>query len=186
KPTVYLTYPGNPQLAGRQLQQAVANSNNAGKIIHLAPGTYQLDPNFGDPSFGGRLHLQQGMDIVGENQYIDCDHDGVYDPVTCPGGTPLPTDPFVVTGSETRIDGSLVMNAENGAPNGLILAGLDNTISHITMLGSSGDVIGSIHIVVDNNGVLRSVVADTLVDAGSRGIYCQKPPGNGSATAPVP
>jgi hypothetical protein len=185
KQIVYLTYPGNPLLAGQQLQQAVANSNNAGKILHLAAGTYQLDPSSGDPTFGGRLHLQQGMDIVGENQYIDCDHDGVYDPVTCPSGTPSPTDPFVVAGSETRIDGSLVLNAENDSPNGLILAGLDNTISHVTMIGSSGDVIGSIHINVDNNGVLRTVVTDTVIDGGSRGIYCQNPPAKAGTTALV-
>src|SRR5262249_46458793 len=49
-------YPGTP---GQQLQRAVADTNNAGKIIHLAPGTYQLDPNVGPSSYAGRLHLLQ-------------------------------------------------------------------------------------------------------------------------------
>src|SRR5262245_42654481 len=141
-----------PLTPGEQLQKVVADTNNAGKIIHLAPGIYKLKPNFDDGRLDlqkqkGRLHLQKGMDIVGENSYVDCRDengnptpDGIYDLVrNCNPNLPAGDDQFTVPGSESVIDGSDVMDLEDvegtppQQPNGLIQAGLDNTISRVTI-----------------------------------------------------
>src|SRR5438045_8632883 len=52
------------------LAAAVSDPNNANTVVQLAPGTYVLT---------GHLVLQQGMDLVGANRYVDSDGDGVWD-----------------------------------------------------------------------------------------------------------
>jgi len=176
KDTINLPLPGDPRPPGQQLQEAANDSANAGKIIHLAPGIYKLDPSVGPPSLGGRLTLQPGMDILGENDYVDCDGDGVWDPVSCSGGTVGPNDQFVVTGSETVIDGRLVVSLADDGPQGLIRAGRNNSISHVTILGpNSPNVFGGVIINLHANGLITAVVTDTLIHGGARGIYCQNP-----------
>lgn len=103
KPTLDLPTVGSPLSPGQQLQAAVNDPANAGVHIRLARGTYRLDPS--RPS-GGRLILQPGMDISGENEYVDCDDDKVWDPIgACSGGSFDPNR-FTVGDSETLIDGT--------------------------------------------------------------------------------
>jgi hypothetical protein len=62
---------------------AVNNPVNAGAIVVLASGTYTLtatDANNQPRPNGGRLVLQSGMALVGQNKYVDRDGDGVWEP----------------------------------------------------------------------------------------------------------
>jgi hypothetical protein len=87
KASIHLPEPGVPGTPGQQLQDAVNDSGNAGVRIWLASGSYSLDP--AKPN-GGRLFLQPGMDIIGENEYSDCDGDGL-GPVGACSGDPTPS-----------------------------------------------------------------------------------------------
>ena len=65
------------------LYAAVNNPVNAGAIVVLASGTYTLtakDAKNQPRPNGGRLVLQSGMALVGQNTYVDFDGDGVWDP----------------------------------------------------------------------------------------------------------
>src|SRR5262245_52242389 len=61
-----------------KLYQAVNNPANSGAVVVLAPGIYTLtpkDPNGQSRLNGGRLVLQTGMALVGQNEYVDFDAD---------------------------------------------------------------------------------------------------------------
>src|SRR5262245_54550085 len=65
------------------LYAAVSNPANADVTVVLAPGIYTLtarDANNQPRPFGGRLLLQSGMALVGQNTYVEFDGDGVWDP----------------------------------------------------------------------------------------------------------
>src|SRR5262245_53837385 len=57
-----------------ELYAAVNEPTHAGAIVVLASGTYTLTTT------GGRLVLQPDMVLVGQNEYVDFDHDGTWDP----------------------------------------------------------------------------------------------------------
>ncbi len=87
-----------------QLYAAVNKAANAGAEIHLAPGTYVLsatNAQGGRRPNHGRLLLQPGMSLVGSEQRVDSNFDGIPDPVS-----PATPDDFAVPGTETKIDGS--------------------------------------------------------------------------------
>src|SRR6186713_2785014 len=75
------------------LYEAVNDPGNAGAVVHVRQGLYVLDATV--PPFG-RLVLQPGMDLVGENQYLFVD------------GRPAPRDAagetFADPPSETILD----------------------------------------------------------------------------------
>jgi hypothetical protein len=67
------------------LYTAVNNAANAGAIVVLASGTYTLtakDPSKQPRPNDGRLVLQSGIALVGQNRYVDFHGDGVWDRVT--------------------------------------------------------------------------------------------------------
>ena len=87
-----------------QLYKAVNNAKNVGATIHLAPGTYVLSATTAQGvrhPHSGFLHLLPGMSLVGSEERVDSNHDGVPDPVS-----PTTPDDFAVPGTETNIDGS--------------------------------------------------------------------------------
>src|SRR5262245_24585779 len=96
-----------------ELYAAVNNPANAGAIVVLASGTYALttrDANNQARPNGGKLVLQPGMALVGQNQYVAFDRDGIWDPRDERHDGLADTDPvrgliFADPVSETIIDG---------------------------------------------------------------------------------
>jgi len=110
-----------------ELYTEVNDPANMNVVIQLmADTTYALSadsyPN------GGRLVLQPGMDLVGENEYTDLDGDGVWDPLD--GTIPTPSSDFVVSDTETIIDGQGISSGDQGD---LIVVGHDNLIKKLTI-----------------------------------------------------
>ncbi len=159
---------GNPDTPGRQLQDAVSNPANAGARIHLARGRYVLDPS--KPN-GGRLFLQPGMQISGENAYVDCDHDGVWDSLASCLGSGFTPDQFTLADTETVIDGSGITAGATGNP-AVMRIGDGNVVSRVTVLAPRrSTVAGSIDINLPSaTGRLNAVVTDSIVAGGQRGI----------------
>lgn len=171
KPTLYLPVAGSSLTPGQQLQAAVNDAANAGVHIRLASGTYRLDPS---RLFGGRLILQPGMDVSGENEYVDCDADQVWDPIgACTAGAYDP-EAFTVDDSETLIDGSGIVAAEP-APIGatsVVRIGRDNAVTRVTIRAPRiASVAGSLDINVPPSvGGMSAVVRDCVLEGGQRGI----------------
>lgn len=125
------------------LAAAVADPGNVGKRIELAPGTYAI---------GAALRLQKGMTLVGTQQYVDHDGDGVWDPLDAAVDPATKDAPYVVAGTETILDGSsrtesnLVILAEGSGIEGLTLRGKDKTIE-------SADTFGDYRFLVIAKGL---------------------------------
>jgi hypothetical protein len=122
-----------------ELYLAVNNPANINVVIQLMGNTtYTLEED-SHPN-GGRLVLQPGMDLIGENDYEDLDGDGVWDPLN--GEIPLPLSNFVVPGTETIIDGSGISLVDQGD---LIVVGSDNLVKKLTIknMPYAGALIGS-------------------------------------------
>src|SRR5262252_3374203 len=96
-----------------ELYAAVNNPANAGAIVVLASGTYTLtvkDANNQSRPNGGRLVLQSGMALIGQNSYVDLDNDGIWDSRDDNNDGIPDTDPvrgliFADPASETIING---------------------------------------------------------------------------------
>jgi len=173
KPTLELPIAGSALTPGEQLQDAVNNLANAGVHIRLARGTYTLSPS---RPFGGRLILQPGMDISGENEYVDCDDDKVWDPIgACAGGSFDP-ERFTVGDSETLIDGTGI-SAPQPAPIGttsVVRIGRDNAVARVTIRAPRiASVGGSVDVNVPPSvGGMSAVVSDSILEGGQRGVRC--------------
>jgi len=167
KPTIDLPRAGDSATPGQQLQQVVNDPANAGVQIRLAAGTYLLDP--AAPN-GGRLFLQPEMDLIGSNDYLDCDDDGVWDPLAACLGGALDPDQFAVDGSETLIDGTAI----SGGGAAVVRAGRDNRISRVTIRAPRiQTVAGSLDLnLVPSSGGVSAVVTDSILEGGQRGIRC--------------
>lgn len=182
KPIVDLPAAASSLTPGQQLQDAVNNPANAGVILRLARGSYVLDPT--RPA-GGRLILQPGMEIVGENEYVDCDADGVWDPVLVCNGGASSSAQFTLDDSETLIDGSAITVAETmqaDAPpqraTAVVRLGRDNTLRQVTVRAPRNvNVGGSVDVnVLPEAGGMSAVVADNVLEGGQRGIRCNNGP----------
>src|SRR5215468_10588703 len=118
------------------LYAAVNNPANAGAVVVLASGTYTLtakDANNQSRPNGGRLVLQSGMALVGQNRYVDFDGDGVWDQRDDNNDGVPDTDPvrgfiFAEPVSETIID---AINLSVGP--GAVRVGLDNRVEKLTV-----------------------------------------------------
>lgn len=119
KPVVYVT-------DADELYAAVNDVANAGKTVYLEPGIYYLDstkPN------DGRLVLQERMDLVGGNEYVDHDGDGIWDPID---GNPLTeTSNYVIPATETVIDGQDLNVFSNQVP--MVELGHNNGLERLTV-----------------------------------------------------
>jgi len=130
-----------------QLYSAVNNPANEGVKIALAPGTYVLSSTTVQGArrlHDGSIHLLPGMSIVGSEQRVDSNFDGVPDPIS-----PDSPDDFAVAGTETTIDGS-----------GLILPfklrkdcgeGVTRMVPDPAIAISRNNSITSIHLIGGNN-----------------------------------
>ncbi len=168
KPILNLPIAGLPTTPGQQLQDAVNNPSNARTRIHLARGRYVLDPS--KPN-GGRLLLQPGMEISGENAYVDCDRDGVWDPLAVCLGSGFTPDQYTLADTETVIDGTGITASAMGNP-AVMRIGDGNVVSRVTVLAPRRSLVaGSIDINLPSaTGRLAAVVTDTIVTGGQRGI----------------
>jgi len=171
KRTIELPVAGLPATPGQQLQDVVNDPANADVHVRLAPGTYQLDPS--RPN-GGRLVLQRGMDISGSNRYIDCDHDGVWDPIdACSGGASGP-ESFTTGDSSTLIDGTLIV-AALPAPVGsaaVVRIGRDNALSRLTIRAPRRNTVAGcvdLNLTSATSGA-SAVLRDTILEGGQRGV----------------
>src|SRR5215468_4450780 len=126
------------------LYAAVNNPANAGAIVVLASGTYTLtakDANNQSRPNGGRLVLQSGMVLVGQNSYVDFDRDGVWDPRDDNHDGIPDTDPvrgliFADPATETIIDAVNISGVPGAIP-GAVLVGLDNRVEKLTVRNTS-------------------------------------------------
>jgi hypothetical protein len=173
KRTIDLPAVGSALTPGQQLQAAVNDAANTGVHIRLARGTYSLDPS--RPN-GGRLILQPGMDLSGENEYVDCDHDKVWDPIGACSGSSFDPDKFTVADSETLIDGTGITSAEPApvGPTGVVRVGRDNVVARVTIRAPRiASVGGSLDVnVTPSVGEMSAVVSDSILEGGQRGVRC--------------
>ncbi len=142
-----------------ELYAAVNDPANAGAVIDLAPGSYVLDPS--RPN-GGTLVLQPGMALVGHNEYVDRDGDGVWDP--------LGSDPeiFADPATETVIDGGRL--GENEPSGGVIRTGRDNSVEKLTLKGNP-EAPAVIKVIPERAaGGIAAKVTDCIIGGARRGI----------------
>jgi hypothetical protein len=159
------------------LYAAVNNPANAGAIVVLASGTYTLtakDPNNQPRPNGGRLVLQSGMALVGQNQYVDFDGDGVWDPRDDNADGIPDTDPvrgliFADPASETIID-AINLSGVPGAIPGAVRVGLDNRVEKITVRNTNNINAGIDVNVLPTIGGMHAEIRDCLIEDGRRGI----------------
>src|SRR5262245_57565364 len=155
------------------LYTAVNNPANAGAIIIMASGAYTLtakDANNQPRPNGGRLVLQSGMALVGQNRYVDFDGDGVWDQRDdnndgVPDSDPVRGFIFAEPVSETIID---AINLSVGP--GAVRVGLDNRVERLTVRNTKMINAGIDVNVVPNIGGMRAEIRDCLVEDGQRGI----------------
>jgi hypothetical protein len=171
------------------LYQAVNDPENLGAIVVVASGTYALttkDGNGQNRVNGGRLVLQSGMALIGQNQYVDSNHDGIWDPRDDNSDSIADTDPlrgliFAVPTSETIIDSANLVSGGQGA----IRVGRDNRVEKLTVRNTAG--IGA---AIDVN-VLPSVagmhaeIRECLLEDGQRGVRLQNIQLNGIDSSAV-
>ena len=159
------------------LYAAVNNSAYADAVVVLAPGTYTLTPkdanNQSRPN-GGRLVLQSGMALVGQNSYVDFDGDGVWDPRDDNQDGILDTDPvrgliFADPVSETIIDAGNLLGMPGAIP-GAIRVGLDNRVERLTVRNTNNINAGIDVNVLPDIGGMRAEIRDCLLENGRRGI----------------
>jgi len=161
------------------LYAAVNNPSNAGAIVVLASGTYTLtakDANNQPRPNGGRLILQSGMALVGQNRYVDFDGDGIWDARDDNNDGIPDTDPvrgliFADPGSETIIDAINLSPIANGA----IRVGLDNRVEKLTVRNTN-QLFAAIDVMqVPAVGGMRAEIRDCLLEDGQRGIRLATP-----------
>ena len=159
-----------------RLYAAVNNPFNRGATIHLAPGTYVLSTfakhlrrDVPRPNHGA-LRLQPGMSLVGSEERVDTNGDGVPDPVS-----PETPDDFAVPGTETTIDGSaLDLPFEQRTdcagefrffPDPVIYVGIANSISALSVFSGGNVAIGEpTNDAADPGGDLSIEITSTVVD----------------------
>ena len=159
------------------LYAAVNNPANTGAIVVLASGTYTLttkDANNQPRPNGGRLVLQSGMALIGQNSYVDFDNDGIWDPRDDNNDGIPDTDPvrgviFADPATETIIDG-VNLSGNPGAIPGAVRVGLDNRVEKITVRNTNNINAGIDVNVVPAIGGMRAEIRDCLVEDGRRGI----------------
>ena len=158
----------------KELYAAVNNSANRDVTVHLAPGTYSLSTTYGTGDAlrrnRGALRLPPGMSLVGSEKRVDTNGDGVPDPVSA-----AKPDDFSVPGTETVIDGSALdlpflqrtdcAGEIFNAPNPVIYVGVNNLISHLTVVSGSHVAIGEpTNDPVDDNGNLSMEVTYSVLE----------------------
>jgi hypothetical protein len=146
------------------LYTEINKASNAGAIVHVAAGVYQLDPKAPN---GGRLWLQPGMDLIGDTAMVDADGDGIPDPYGAdPSALPAIGAAFAVPGTGTILDAS----ALTGTSGVVRLGQGDNLVRGIVVYNAIN--AGSCFDLTfpDTAGNIRGRVTDSMCDGSMRGI----------------
>jgi hypothetical protein len=175
----------------QQLYKEVNDPGNANKTILLASGTYTLDAtNPLGTANAGRLVLQPGMSLMGQNEYVDMDHDGIWDPRDdnndgIPDTNATGDLVFALPSTETIIDAGLLKDPVNGKKQGAIRIGLANRVEKLTIRNSQG-VAAAIDVnVMPSSGGMRAEIRDNILEYGQRGIRMQHAKLNGVNSSAV-
>jgi hypothetical protein len=158
----------------KELYSAVNYSANRGATVRLAPGIYLLSTMNERGVLRrnrGALRLPPGMSLVGAEKRVDTNGDGVPDPVSA-----TRPDEFAVPGTATIIDGSALdlpfePRADCAgeiffAPNPVIHVGVNNLISHLTVLAGNHVAISEpTNDPVDPNGNLSMEVTYSVLES---------------------
>ena len=155
-----------------ELYAAVNDTSNRDARVHLAPGIYllsPLDPDGVPRPYKGSLRMPPGLSLIGSEEHVDRDGDGVPDPIDAEN-----PDVFAVPGTETVIDGSqLDLPFEERAdcagefrffPDPVIYIGSNNTISTLTLVGGAHVPTGEpTNDPVAADGSLSIEIRDTVL-----------------------
>ena len=163
----------DPSSNGALLEAAVADAENAGKILQLNAGIYRITST---------LYLLPGMELVGTNQTVDVDGDDVPDEIS--------SNVFVRAQTETIIDGSAITsNPSPGsftdclspphvwplpASGPVVAAGRDNRVARVTVQGSPGaSLLVTFHFdnTLASGGGWRGTVEDTVLREGFNSFF---------------
>jgi hypothetical protein len=157
-----------------ELYSAVNDATNQDAKITLSPGTYVLsskdDQGVHRPN-NGSLHLLPGMSLVGSEQRIDYDLDGVPDPID-----PNFMDDFAVPGTETTIDGSALVlpfklrkdcgsGVTRMVPDPMIAISRNNLISSLHLIGGNNITIGEPAKPIASTKSLSATVKNMVLES---------------------
>lgn len=145
-----------------ELYAAVNDPANAGALLVLASGEFMLtmsDPMGNPRPNAGRLVLQSGMSIEGQNSYAESE--GVPVPI---GIDPATGDRIFAT-NESIIEG----NALTG-PRAMIEAGLNNAIRNVTLRGGENPSAEIALNLRPASGPANVEVTECILEKGRRGI----------------
>jgi hypothetical protein len=167
------------------LYAAVNDPANQGATLRVAPGTYRLSPadarGAPRPNFG-TLVLQRHMRLVGSNEYVDLDGDGVWDARDAAG------EVFADPATETIIDASALTTLPDEDSGGarltnIITLGLENRLEKVTVRNAplAGALVGVTPQAGGERG-LKAEIVDCIAERGWRGIRC----GNRITSPPPP
>lgn len=158
-----------------ELYAAVYDPANAGATVRLARGTYVLSAKdgLGAPRpRAGTLRLQPGMSLVGAEERVDHDGDGVPDAVDAAA-----PDGFTVPGTATVIDGSALVvpklalvscagEVQNN-PDPLVHLARDTRVADLTVNGGPNVTVGEPIVAVEPGvGVSAEVTGTVLRGTG--------------------
>ena len=179
-----------------ELYAALDDPDLAGAAIQLSPGLFRLTPL--DPSGRprpnrGSLRLQDGMQLVGANAYVDYDADGVWDARDDDhdGASDLDAqgrERYADPQTETIIDGTSLNVPEPGV--GLVSApilvsgGGEFSISDLTVRGSTSSQ-AEVEVRAPGNDVSSVTVQRCTIELGRRGILVDSADRWGSADGSV-
>jgi len=174
------------------LYAAVNNPANAAVTVVLASGIYTLttkDPNNQFRPNGGRLVLQPGMALIGQNRYVDFDGDGVWDPRDDNHDGFPDTDTvrgliFSDPATETIVDGVNISGMPGAIP-GAIRVGLDNRVERLTVRNTNNINAGIDVNVLPDIGGMRAEIRDCILEDGRRGIRLDISRANGVDSSAV-
>ena len=168
-----------------ELYSAVNDAANQGVKIVLAPGIYVLSSTNAEGKrrpHDGSLHLLPGMSLVGSEQRVDTDFDGVPDAID-----PYSPDDFAVTGTVTKIDGSglvlpFISRKDCGSgvtrmvPDPMIAISRNNLVSSLSLIGGDHLAVGeparpiasvaSLSATVKNMVLESTILAMTFSNSG--------------------
>src|SRR5438477_3275476 len=142
------------------LAAAVNDPNNANTVVQLAPGTYVLT---------GHLVLQQGMDLVGANRYVDSDGDGVWDALDEPSMETVIDASTAAFSALTSpmIDCAGAHSFPNDSPIAIIV-GLGNRVANLTVKSAANGIPVGGDLPAPGQTAMVAEVSDCILNGGTR------------------
>jgi len=162
-----------------QLYSAVNNAANQGAKIALAPGIYVLSSTNAQGArrpHDGSIHLLPGTSLVGSEQRVDSNFDGVPDPIS-----PTSPDDFAVQGTETTIDGSALIlpfklrkdcgeGVTRMVPDPMIAISRNNLITSLHLIGGNNIALGEPAKPIDSVTSLSATVNNIVLEGNILGM----------------